>query len=102
MKLGGKFIVIMVALGFIFASAYVAKAAADDREPTAPAPASFGAVRVDRDFGAFHKDDSNQFGDDRAYNSSQGLVNRESDYQAHHWIPDTYGQMGNYGYDSGN
>jgi len=27
-------------------------------------------------------------------------TNREADYQAHHWTPETYGLMGNYGYDA--
>jgi hypothetical protein len=75
----------------------------DDLEPTAPAPLSgYGAVRVDRDFGAFGMDDVNQFGDDRAYNPSNGRTNREADYQANHWIPETYGLSGDYGYYSDN
>ncbi len=102
MKMRSKFVIMMLAFAFVFASAYVAIAAGNDQEPAAPKPAGFGAVRVDRDFGAFTMNDSNQFGDDQAYNSSQGLANRESDYQAHHWVPETYGHMGNYGYYSGN
>jgi hypothetical protein len=101
MKLRRKFAVIMFTLTFILASAYIASAGGS--EPNEPAPSSgYGAVRVDRDFGAFHKDDTDQFGDDRSYSSSAGRTNRESDYQAHHWVPETYGLMGDYGYDSGN
>jgi len=101
MKFRGKFTVIILAFAFIVASAYIANAQQASPSEPAVAPGN-GAVRVDRDFGSFHKDDQNQFGDDRAYNSSEGHANRESDYQSHHWTPNTYGLMGNYGYDSNN
>jgi hypothetical protein len=130
MEVRGRSGVIMLSLVFIFALAYVAKAGLGgdpDRQTAqgangavfsgsrnlrvipvvswsepgeAISPSHNGSARVDRDFGAFHKDDTNQFGDDRSYNSSEGRTNRESDYQAHHWIPETYGLMGDYGYDS--
>ena len=61
---------------------------------------SVRAQNVDRDFGVYHKNDANQFGDDRAYNASNGRSNREADYQAKHWVPETYGLMGDYWYDS--
>jgi hypothetical protein len=107
--------VVMLALTFVLASAYIASASvagATDRdlkivpvvswsEPGTPIPSHRGgAVRVDRDFGAYHKNDLNQFGDDRAYDAANGRSNREADYQAHYWTPETYGLMGDYGYDS--
>ncbi len=129
MKVRGKLGVIMLALAFILGSAYIGNAGiagsvdqptaqGQDRkvysdnqilkvipvvswsEPGQPTSSGHGPMRVDRDFGAFHKDDLNQFGDDRAYDSSDGHTNREADYQAHHWTPETYGLMGNYGYDA--
>ena len=104
MKLRRKLALITFTFAFILTSAYAANAAkGDDPAPTAPAPLSgYGAVRVDRDFGAFSMDDSNQFGDDQAYNQSNGRTNRESDYQGHHWLPESYGLTGNYGHYSGN
>jgi len=63
MKFRGKFTVIILAFAFIVASAYIANAQQASPSEPAVAPGN-GAVRVDRDFGAFHKDDQNQFGDD--------------------------------------
>jgi hypothetical protein len=60
-----------------------------------------GAVRVGRDLGTNNKDDANQFGDDRAYNFAKGSKSREADRTSGRWTPETYGQMGNYGYYSG-
>jgi hypothetical protein len=60
-------------------------------------PQQGGAVRVNRDFAQDHINDPNVFGDDWALNSSDGRTNREADYQAHHWTPETYGLMGDYG-----
>jgi hypothetical protein len=57
-------------------------------------------MRVDRDLGAFHKNDVNQFGDDRAYTGSNG-TDRDADFRAYNFVPETYGLMGDYGYDSG-
>jgi len=129
MKLRGKLGVSLLVLAFILALAYIANAgmggSVDDRseqatngkvssdnENTKAAPAASqsqpggpattngnGTMRVDRDFGAYHQDDSNQFGDDLAYDSSDGRKNREADYQSHHWTPETHGQMGDYGHD---
>ncbi len=67
---------------------------------------AFGAVaqaqtRVDRDLGALHRYDANQFGDDRAYTSATGGTDRDADNYLHKWNPETYGLSGNYGYDSG-
>ncbi len=121
MKLRGKLCVSLLVLAFILALAYIANAgmggSVDERSEQAtngkvssgnvntnvvPGPAATngsGAVRVDRDFGAYNQADSNQFGDDRAYDSSDGRKNREADYQSHHWTPETHGQMGDYGHD---
>lgn len=60
-----------------------------------------GAMRVDRDLGAFHKNDSIQFGLDQAYTSARG-TDRDADYRADHFVPNTYGLMGDYWYDSNN
>jgi hypothetical protein len=57
-------------------------------------------MRVDRDLGAFHKDDVNQFGDDRAYSGANG-TDRDADFRAYNFVPETYGLMGDYSYDSG-
>jgi len=57
-------------------------------------------MRVDRDLGAFHKDDVNQFGDDRAYSGPNG-TDRDADFRAYNFVPDTYGLQGNYWYDNG-
>ncbi|SPF50784.1 exported hypothetical protein [Syntrophobacter sp. SbD1] len=128
MKVRGKLGVIMLALAFIFASAYIANAAivgsadqptvlgwnkevysdnhilkvvpvASWSEPGQPSASSHGAIRVDRDFGFDHEDDMNQFGDDRAYDSSGRDPDRETDRQEHQWTPETYGLMGDYGRD---
>ena len=127
MKLTGKFSVIILALTFILASAYIANAAgmgtgtdqANARDGNVGVASnnpgntvsesalykeydSYGTIRVDRDFGAFHRDDTNQFGDDRAYESANGHKTREADYHLHHWTPETYGLRGSYGRDSNN
>lgn len=129
MKLRGKLGVSLLVLAFILALAYIANAgmggSVDDRseqatngkvssdnENTKAAPAASqsqpggpattngnGTMRVDRDFGAYHQDDSNQFGDDRAYDSSGRDPDRETDRQEHQWTPETYGLMGDYGRD---
>jgi hypothetical protein len=57
-------------------------------------------MRVDRDLGYLHKNDVNQFGDDRAYNGLNG-TDRDADFRAHNFVPETYGLMGDYSYDSG-
>jgi hypothetical protein len=57
-------------------------------------------MSVDRDLGAFHKNDVNQFGDDRAYTGPNGS-DRDADFRAYNFVPETYGLMGNYSYDSG-
>lgn len=57
-------------------------------------------MRVDRDLGAFHKDDVNQFGDDRAYSGLNG-TDRDADFRAYNFVPETYGLMGDYSYFSG-
>jgi len=68
---------------------------------------AFGAVAqaqhsgVDRDLGALHRYDANQFGDDRAYTSATSGTDRDADNYLHKWTPETYGLGGNYGYDSG-
>jgi hypothetical protein len=83
MKLRAKFGVIMLALTFVLASAYIADAgdgtdqqtvkhtykevSGDDRDVN-----SSGAMRVDKDLYPFHYGDTNQFGDDEAYNSISG------------------------------
>ncbi len=67
---------------------------------------AFGALaqaqqtRVDRDFGAHHKYDTNQFGDDRAYTSPRGGTDRDSDARLDQWHPNSYGIGGDYWYDS--
>jgi len=68
-------------------------------EPGAPTSPSVrrGATRLDRDFAEDELDDVNQFGDDRADDSADGRSNREADYQVHHWTPESYGLMGDYG-----
>ena len=66
---------------------------------------AFGALvyaqqsAVDRDLGAIHKFDTNQFGDDRALNSASGS-SRDADLMPKAWTPNTYGLSGDYGYDS--
>jgi len=57
-------------------------------------------MSVDRDLGEYHKNDVDQFGDDRAYNSLNG-TDRDADFRAHNFVPETYGLMGDYSYDSG-
>ncbi len=54
---------------------------------------------VDRDLGSFHKNDVNQFGDDRAYSSASG-TDRDADFRAYNFVPNTYGLQGDYWYDS--
>lgn len=125
MKLRGKLGVVMLALAFILVSAHIANAGSVDQltaqgwnrevysdnqnlkvvpvaswsEPGTPTSFGHGAMRVDRDFGVDHEDDVNQFGDDRAYDSSDRDPDRETDRQEHHWTPETYGLMGDYGRD---
>jgi hypothetical protein len=119
MKFSERFSVIMIAVMFLLALGYAANVriggwmsqqlavghnqkvnvipVASWSESGVPTSSfSNGAVRVNRDFGAYTKDDLNQFGDDRAYNSSAGLSNREADFKATHWIPETCGLMGDY------
>jgi hypothetical protein len=123
MNLKEKISVIMLALIFMVASAYVFGAGAGEKtvrqlaagsyenvkivpvaswsEPGTPlGPTVTGGRRVNRDLGAYTKDDTNQFGDDRAYNSSQRGndrdADRQADYKASHWTPETYGLMGDY------
>jgi len=85
MKLRGKFTVFLLGLTFVFASAHIADAgwsegmggstvlhtdraaSGNDRDVTPS-----GALRVDRDLYALHPDDTNQFGDDEAYNTLGG------------------------------
>ncbi len=68
---------------------------------------AFGAIaqaqqtRVDRDYGFRHKDDTNQFGDDRALTSARRGSDKDADNYLNKWVPETYGLGGNYGYDSG-
>ena len=126
MKVETRLTVIMVAVALIFSIAHIANAGDMAQQPQGArdaifvggsnvkvvpviswseqgvptSPSTGGAVRVDRDFGAYSQDDVNLYGYDQAYNSSSGRKNRESDYQSTHWIPDTYGHMGNYGRDS--
>jgi hypothetical protein len=127
MKMTRNLAVIMFVLTFALTSTYIVKAAAAggwDRqtaqdangklsgdnsnvkivpvvswsEPGVPiSPSGRAATRLDRDFAEDHLDDVNQFGDDWAYDSANGRTNREADYQAHHWTPETYGLMGDYG-----
>jgi len=113
MRLRGKF-GLAVLLSVILLSAYAAGAtamgaAADQQNAQAGNSQiaggsrdvnSSGAMRVDRDVEAAHSQDSNQYGDDEAYSSVKGRTNKESDAQAHHWNPESYGQMGSYGRDS--
>ncbi len=112
MKLIAKFGVAVLALTFTLAPAKIAGAgtagAMDQYMKIVPVvswsepgvrTSSGGAVSVNRDLGAYHKNDVNQFGDDRAYDSSSGHTS-EGDYQANHWTPETYGLMGDYWYDS--
>jgi len=103
----GKFSIIMVALAFVLASAFIAHAQ-QTAQGANPGDSghnryvrSSGAVRVDRDFGALHKYDANQFGDDRAYTSARNGTDKDMDNWAHKWTPNTYGLGGDYGYDSG-
>jgi hypothetical protein len=68
-------------------------------EPGIPIPSSRGgATRVNRDLGIYHKNDVNQFGDDRAYHAGNGRT--EADRQTQYWTPETYGLQGDYWYDS--
>jgi len=46
-----------------------------------------GATRVDRDLYPFHAGDSNQFGDDEAYNSMSGRVHAGVGYPIHREDP---------------
>ena len=55
------------------------------------------AMNVSRDFGSFTMEDTNQFGDDRAYSSPLG-TDRDADSQLFIWTPDSYGLKGTYGY----
>ena len=55
---------------------------------------------VDCDLGEYHKNDVNQFGDDRAYSGFHDS-DRDADFRAHNFVPETYGLMGDYSYDSG-
>ncbi len=85
----------MLALVFIMGAAYIL--------PVTSYSADYGfGSRVDRDLGQFSRDDSTQFGDDRALNSASGIHSREADAQALKWNPDTYGLQGNYWYNSNN
>jgi hypothetical protein len=61
---------------------------------------SSNQMSVDRDLGTFHKGDVNQFGDDRAYTGPNG-ADRDADFRAHNFAPNTYGLMGDYWYDNG-
>ena len=80
MKLKGKFAVILVALAFILGSACIALAGGGMDQQTGQATVSgsnqnvnsSGAMRVDKDLYPFHYGDTNQFGDDEAYNSISG------------------------------
>jgi hypothetical protein len=58
------------------------------------------ATNLNRDLGAFHRNDVNQFGDDRAYSSMNG-TDRDADFRAHNFVPNTYGLQGDYWYDQG-
>ena len=83
MKLRAKFGVVMLALTFILASAYIADAGGGTDQQTVQHTDkevsgysrninSGGAMRVDKDLYPFHYGDTNQFGDDEAYNSMSG------------------------------
>lgn len=106
MKLKGKFAVILVALAFILGSACIALAGGGMDQQTGQATVSSdnqkvnssGAMRVDKDFGNRHKNDTDQFGDDRAYSSEKSGVGRDSD-KVLKWNPRTYGLGGDYGRD---
>jgi hypothetical protein len=119
MQLRGKFGVMMLAVSILLGSVCIAAAGMGgsmDQQTSQAAntltgnnnqseadiaksySTSTGAVRVDRDFGAFHRDDSNQFGDDRAYDSGSH-ANKEADYHRTHWMTESYGLGGNYGRD---
>ncbi len=129
MKLSGKFVVFVLAFTLLLALAYIAHAgmgsgipaqaaqggnvvlAGDysftvvpvvswlDSDPGA-SPSFKGSMRNDQDLETNNDDDLNQFGDDGASNSYEGHADRETDLQAHHWAPDTYGLGGSYGRDS--
>jgi hypothetical protein len=57
-------------------------------------------INVAKDLGEFHKNDTNQFGDDRAATNVNGS-NKDADFRAYNFVPDTYGLMGDYSRDSG-
>ena len=126
MKLSRKFGVLIVGLTLVFASAYAANAGMDggaygqtaqtsgavfhDNQNFSIVPVvSWSAPSVTSDRGEgenhtaqYHAYGGNQFGDQmpQADNSPRGATSREADYQAHHWTPETYGLMGDYGRDS--
>jgi hypothetical protein len=43
-----------------------------------------------------YQEETDQFGDDEAHQSTDRRHNRESDSQAHGWVPNSYGLMGDY------
>ena len=86
--------ILVVAVFFVLAAAFGARAGDNDWS------AAGSQIRVDRDFGALHMNDTNRFGDDRASSSTFGGTDRDADFRLFHWVPNTYGIMGDYGYDS--
>jgi hypothetical protein len=58
------------------------------------------SMGVDRDLGAFHMNDANQFGVDTAYNLP-GHPDIDADARASFFAPQTYGLQGNYGWNQG-
>jgi hypothetical protein len=58
-------------------------------------------ISVDRDFGPLHRTDVNRFGDDRAVTSTSRGTDRDADFRMFNFVPNTYGLMGDYSYDSG-
>jgi len=121
MRFSGKLGTVILALAFVFASAYIASAGTENQTSQdgkvqignrnlKTTPASYsqqsgknsstteGAMRVDRDLEIRHQGDINQVGGDEAYNSMKRRSTKESDRLEHNWNPGSYG-LGGYSRD---
>jgi len=55
---------------------------------------AFSAPPVDRDLAEYHMGDINLWGNDKAYTSARG-ADRDADFRAYTFAPETYGLGGN-------